>query len=99
MMIICEICLNAFVDINMSYYYYECFNYVIFHTRFGTQIWGAGSGRAFLLAMIDATDKKPSGQVGHMFVTVHPIHSIRGSQCFTNIISIYGPLIMYRVGA
>ena len=51
----------------------------------------------FLLAMIDATDMRANGQVGHMYVNVHPLHATRGAQCFTNIISIYGPLILYKV--
>ncbi len=65
-------------------------------TTFGYQILGAGQGKKFLAAYLDATDLKPNGHAGYLFVNVHPRLSNRQQMLFTNILPSEAPLVMYK---
>lgn len=62
----------------------------------GRQIWGAGYGRQFVEAFIDATELKADRRAGYLFVSTHPIYSRRDALVFANIFPDEKPLIVYR---
>ena len=65
-------------------------------STFGYQILGVGQGKTFLAAYLDATDLKPNGRVGYLFVNVHPRHANRQQRLFTNILPSEAPLVIYK---
>ncbi len=63
---------------------------------FGTQLLGAGQGRKFLEACLDATELRTNQTPSYLFVNVHPLYCKRGQMLFTNILPSEAPLVLYK---